>query len=96
MIFINQRGSIFILYQPGWLTVPPGCQPRAWAGEKSWWGAQDLGPTCAPCLTLKRPTMRSSSVAPSSLSPVLPRSRLNVCSQSSKLSNSDSSSLGYT
>lgn len=50
----------------------------------------------APCLTLNRPTMRSSSVDPSSSSPVLPRNRLKVCSQSSKLSNSDSSSLGYT
>lgn len=50
----------------------------------------------APCLTLNRPTMRSSSVEPSSSSPVFPRNRLKVCSQSSKLSNSDSSSLGYT
>lgn len=57
-------------------------------------GDQQLGH--APCLTLNRPTMRSSSVEPSSSSPVLPRNRLKVCSQSSKLSNSDSSSLGYT
>jgi hypothetical protein len=59
----------------------------------SLWG-QWLGH--APCLTLNRPTMRSSSVEPSSSSPVLPLNRLKVCSQSSKLSNSDSSSLGYT
>lgn len=57
-------------------------------------GEQQLGR--APGLTLNRPTVRSSSVDPSSSSPVLPRNRLKVCSQSSKLSNSDSSSLGYT
>ena len=74
-----------------WLSAPG----LGWGGELV--GVlRTQGPARACCLTLKRPTMRSSSVPPSSSSPVLPRSRLNVCSQSSKLSNSDSSSLGYT
>lgn len=54
--------------------------PRSWSSP-------------APGLTLNLPTILSSSVALSSLSPIFPRSRLKVCSQSSKLSNSASSSL---
>lgn len=101
-LFFTQHGSIFVFHQSVQLS-PPACQSWVRVGRRAggggWGHCQGLafrGWACAPLPTLNRPTMRSSSLDPSSSSPVLPRSRLKVCSQSSKLSNSDSSSLGYT